>query len=126
MSAIVADLSHQLAQQPPEALPLLRRKLKTVFAKDAIGIDHEPSQPRWRCYIPLTERTVDSVSYYPCSVYLREGGEPLGRLTDSPELQRKRSAEFVRDADCLTDPICRRYCLHCTRAFNDGANEARD
>ncbi len=112
-----------LASYPEESFPLLRRKLGTVFSPEAIGLPSGPED--WRCYIPLTERTVDRTHYYPCSVYLRENGAPLGELTDPPEVQRARTARFVREGDCLRDPICRRYCLHCTRAFNDRANEAR-
>lgn len=122
-----AGLEAILAQAPEGALPLLRRKVRTVFAPDAIGL--EGVRPRedgdWRCYIPLTERTMDRTSYYPCSVYLREGGRPLGPLTDPPEVQRARAATFVREGRCLEDPICRRYCLHCTREFNVRANGAR-
>lgn len=113
-----------LSRHPARAFPLLRRKLKTVFATDAIGLEHV-RHPDWRCFIPLTERTVDGANYYPCSVYLREGGKPLGPLTDSQEVQRAKSAAFARDGDCLNDPICRRYCLHCTRAYNERANGTR-
>lgn len=122
-----AELQALLSALPAKAMPLLRRKLETVFARDAIGLERAAAAGagNWRCYIPLTERTVDRESYYPCSVYLREGGAPLGPLTDGPEVQRQRSAAFVRDSDCLVDPICHRYCLHCTRSFNQRANEAR-
>ena len=125
------ELEHRierlLAAYPAEAMPLLRRKIRTVFDGEAIGLEHTEPRPdgSWRCYIPLTERTVDRAFYYPCSVYLREGGEPLGRLDEPQWLQRQKSARFVRDGDCLSDPICRRYCLHCTRQFNIRANAAR-
>jgi MoaA/NifB/PqqE/SkfB family radical SAM enzyme len=126
--AILTEIEHLLSAYPGEALPLLRRKVNTVFSPDAIGLDEQESAPRgddWRCYIPLTERTVDGQYYYPCSVYLREGGSPLGRLDDSQELQRHKTVEFVRHGRCVDDPICSRYCLHCTRNFNDAANRAR-
>ncbi len=127
LDAVRAEVEALLDALPEEAMPLLRRKLKTVFSPTAIGLPPgaAPVGQGWRCYIPLTERTVDRVAYYPCSVYLREGGAPLGLLTDPPELQRRRSIAFVRDADCRSDPICTRYCLHCTRSFNDRANGAR-
>lgn len=127
LDAVRAALAEQLARLPAGVMPLLRRKLETVFSRDALGLEREraPGDRAWRCYIPLTERTVDRAAYYPCSVYLREGGAPLGPLTDSPEAQREKTAAFVRDARCLEDPICRRYCLHCTRAFNAKANGAR-
>ncbi|MBX5480583.1 MAG: radical SAM protein [Myxococcaceae bacterium] len=125
--AVRQELERMVAALPPEAMPLLRRKLQTVFAPDAIGLDRVRAAPArsWRCYIPLTERTVDRAHYYPCSVYLREGGAPLGPIDDPPHVQRERSARFVRESNCLSDPICRRYCLNCTRAFNERANEAR-
>jgi len=125
--AVRSALEALLAEHPSQALPLLRRKLRTVFATDAIGLEPERRRPPgaapWRCYVPLTERTVDAERYYPCSVYLREGGAPLGLVSEPAHAQRARTARFVREADCLADPICRRYCLHCTRTFNARANE---
>ena len=121
-ASVRARLDELLAAAPPDAYPLLRRKVKTVFAPDAIGLAaNVPAS--WRCFIPLTERTVDREFYYPCSVYLREGGAPLGRLTDDADTQRARSAHFTATHACGADPICQRYCLHCTRAYNDSANE---
>ncbi|MER2564504.1 MAG: radical SAM protein [Myxococcaceae bacterium] len=112
-----------LEQLPPGRFPLLRKKLETVFSPTAIGLDEAP-RTDWRCYVPLTERTVDGAFYYPCSVYLREGGAPLGRLTDPQDVQREKSARFVL-AGCGTDPLCKRWCLHCTRSWNDRVNAAR-
>lgn len=122
---VCAEVEELLEGVPPRAFPLLRRKLATVFAPDAIGLERErpPNARPWRCFVALTERTVDRAHYYPCSVYVREGGAPLGRLSDPPAVQRARLVRFAREADCLNDPICRRYCLHCTRAFNARANE---
>jgi molybdenum cofactor biosynthesis enzyme MoaA len=122
----VAQIRAMLADELPEAFPLLRRKLNTVFHAESIGLEDTsaPEGRPWRCYIPLTERTVDARFYYPCSVYLREGGPPLGRIDEPQDLQRQRTAAFVRDHDCRSDPICGRYCLHCTRVYNQAANEA--
>jgi MoaA/NifB/PqqE/SkfB family radical SAM enzyme len=124
---VARALRELLAGHPRSAFPLLRRKLDTVFAPDSIGLDAVPpgQDDDFRCYIPLTERTVDALHYYPCSVYLREGGAPLGRVDEPQAAQRAKTAAFVERGDCRRDPICREYCLHCTRAFNVRANEAR-
>jgi MoaA/NifB/PqqE/SkfB family radical SAM enzyme len=127
---VARALRDLLSGHAPEAFPLLRRKLDTVFAPDSIGLDALPDDPPgedrgFRCYIPLTERTVDALHYYPCSVYLREGGAPLGGIDEPQDMQRAKTAAFVARGDCRRDPICREYCLHCTRAFNVQANEAR-
>lgn len=125
--AVCQEIEEILQTYPPEAFPLLRMKINTVFAAEAIGLAGvEPAKDnQWRCYIPLTERTVDGVYYYPCSVYLREGGEPLGRIDEPQQLQREKTAAFVSKSDCLSDPICHNYCLHCTRNYNIAANNAR-
>jgi molybdenum cofactor biosynthesis enzyme MoaA len=125
--AALAEIEQMLGDVPAGAFPLLRRKLQTVFDPAAIGLEHVAAapDPDWRCYIPLTERTVDGMYYYPCSVYLREGGRALGSVLESADEQRAKSAAFVRDGRCLQDEICTKYCLHCTRSFNVGANHAR-
>lgn len=124
---VAAALRALLAEHPAERFPLLRRKVDTVFARDAIGLDtaRPGADGKWRCYIPLTERTVDGSFYYPCSVWLREGGAPLGANDEPQDEQRRKSAEFTANHDCRNDAICSRYCLHCTRVFNDAANAAR-
>jgi MoaA/NifB/PqqE/SkfB family radical SAM enzyme len=125
--AALDEIECLLGHYPDDAFPLLRRKLQTVFDPASIGLGRIAStpDPDWRCYIPLTERTVDGMYYYPCSVYLREGGRPLGSNLESADEQRAKTAAFVRDGQCLQDEICTKYCLHCTRAFNVEANGAR-
>jgi molybdenum cofactor biosynthesis enzyme MoaA len=121
---VLRGLEAVLATRPRQALPLLRRKLATVFAVDAIGLPGgRPAA--WRCWVPLTERTVDGVAVYPCSVYLREGGAPLAQLEDPAQVQREKTRAWVDAHACGEDPVCRRYCLHCTRSYNDAVNEAR-
>jgi molybdenum cofactor biosynthesis enzyme MoaA len=127
-AAQLEAIAAMLDAYPPDSFPLLRRKLRTVFEAESIGLETVATPPgaAWRCYIPLTERTVDAGFFYPCSVYLREGGAPLGRVDEPQALQRARSAAFVQDHDCRNDPICRSYCLHCTREYNQAANEVCD
>lgn len=124
---LLEEVHDLLADHDAEAFPLLRRKLGTVFSEDAVGLKQVESDrgDDWRCYIPLTEITADRVFYYPCSVYLREGGTPLGRIDEPMPQRRARSAQFVREGRCLSDPICVRFCLRCTGEFNVAANEAR-
>jgi pyruvate-formate lyase-activating enzyme len=124
-ASVVAELRSILAAQPPAAFPLLRRKLVSVFSTASIGLETIDSRPGFRCYIPLTERTVDAVHYYPCSVYLREGGAALGRIDEPQAEQRRKTADFVLRSDCMADPICSAYCLHCTREYNVAANAVR-
>ncbi len=109
------------------AFPLLRKKLQSVFAPEEIGLKDAkaPDGKEWRCYVPLTERTVDSTFYYPCSTYLREGGKPLGMLSDTFDMQLDKTADFTHNFRPLADPLCVQYCSHCTKTFNILANNSR-
>jgi len=117
---ITTEIDDLLSTLSPGEFPLLRYKLKTVFAAQGLGLkDLASTQLMRNCFIPLAERTMDTTYYYPCSVYLREGGKPFGKLEDdSLELQQRKIADFVSTSKCLDDPICREYCINCCKKFN--------
>jgi MoaA/NifB/PqqE/SkfB family radical SAM enzyme len=121
---MVARAREVLAEYPPESFPLLRVKLRTVFAADVCGLGDLASERVFEnCLVPLTERTWDAGHYYPCPVYAREGGEPLGDLDWADlEDQQQRTLKFSREHSCAEDPICRRYCIGCCKSFNLDAN----
>lgn len=124
--SVVKEMETLVRAYSPGRFDLLKRKIHTVFDPTAIGLEEIAAQPDWRCYLPLTERTVDTMYYYPCSVYLREGGEPIGKVGEPLSLQFRKIAYFVNNGNCLFDPICRKYCLYCTKSFNLAANRRRE
>lgn len=123
---VAGAIEDLLAPFPFDAFPLLRYKLQGVFAPESLGLkDLASRQLMKHCFIPLTERTLDTTYYYPCSVYLREGGKPLGRIDeDDLETQQRKIAAFVAGQDCIDDLICREYCISCCKRFNLAANAA--
>jgi hypothetical protein len=46
--------------------------------------------------------------HFPCIIYLREGGNPIGKVGPNMRQERKVWAE---NHDCHKDPICNRMCL---------------
>ncbi|MCP4349093.1 MAG: radical SAM protein [Desulfobacterales bacterium] len=121
---VLEEIRDSLSKFPQNSFPLLRYKLKTVFSPDALGVkDLISKQLLKNCFIPLTERTLDTKYYYPCSVYLREGGKPLGRIDeDDLETQQAKTIEFMNKSNCLEDSVCREYCINCCKKFNLFAN----
>ena len=104
---------------------LLKKKLKTIFSQDTYGIEDFASMRLMRsCFIPLTEKTVDTHYYYPCPVYLREGGAPLGSLHDDLKTQHDKVLSFIMGNECVKDPICQKSCIYCTKVFNNHMNAA--
>jgi hypothetical protein len=122
---VVARAEELLAGLPPGRFPLLREKLRTVFAEEVCGLEDLASERVFEnCLVPLTERTWDAERYYPCPVYVREGGEALGELDWADlEDQQQRILRFAREHSCQSDPICSRFCIGCCKSFNLDANE---
>ncbi len=73
--------------------PLLRTKIQNLLNPIASGLQDLQAQILMKhCFIPLTERTFDATHYYPCSIYVRYYGEPLGRITDSFSQQQETTS----------------------------------
>jgi len=124
-NALIRELRKLLDGYPSNQFSLLRAKIDNLFNQNATGLkDQETQAVMEHCFIPMTERTIDGSHYYPCSIYLRYYGQPIGPLTDSFEEQQRKIMEFVRTHDCRTDPICNRHCTNCCKMFNVRANEA--
>ena len=72
-----------------------------------------------KCYICIDERNVGPEGYYPCNIYFREGGKPIGcHREDDFGTQSKKLFEFAKTHDIYNDPICREFCCDITRDFN--------
>lgn len=71
------------------------------------------------CGLALDDLAVAGGHHYPCIIYLRERGEPIGNMQGSiTEIRRKR-AIWAREHDCFTDPICQKNCLDVCVDYNN-------
>jgi len=73
-----------------------------------------------RCHLVLDDMAVAGKWHFPCIIYLREGGGPVGEV--GPTMRQQR-AEWFANHDCHADPICKNNCLDVCVDFN---NKARD
>ncbi len=116
---LIGKLREALAVYPENQFTLLRTKINNLFNPNAVGLkDREIKAVMRHCFIPMTERTIDGGHYYPCSIYLRYYGNPMGPITDSFEEQQEKIMNFVRQHNCCDDQICSNYCTNCCRIFN--------
>jgi len=68
-----------------------------------------------RCWLVQDEMTVSGEWHYPCFIYMREGGRPIGRF--GPGVRQSR-LEWLTSHSPQDDPICRANCADCCSAFN--------
>jgi hypothetical protein len=74
-----------------------------------------------RCYLVQDDMLVLANYHFPCVIYMREGGEPIGKITsdstiDSIRLERE---QWAAKHCCFLHPICKNNCLDVCVAHNN-------
>jgi len=70
------------------------------------------------CKLVLDDIAVAGDLHFPCIIYLREGGDPIGKVS---ERMRAERYEWFLKHDSYKDNICRKNCLDVCIDFNDRA-----
>lgn len=122
-SRMIVDELLNYVHSKHEDYILLEKKICALFRRDTFGL-HDPASQHEidHCFIPLTERTLDSRGVYPCSIYLRYKADPLISTEADYSEQQAVLNEFVIGHDCRDDPICVDNCTSCCKGFNLEAN----
>lgn len=68
-----------------------------------------------RCAIVLDDSAIAGDFSYPCVIYMREQGDPIGKVGQD---MRSERFEWFKNHDCLADPICKKNCIDACREFN--------
>ena len=74
------------------------------------------------CRLVLDDMAVAGGKHFPCIIYLREGGNPIG--TVSPFMRKERE-EWCNNHDTHDDPICKKNCLDVCVDYNNIADLAK-
>lgn len=69
-----------------------------------------------KCRLVLDDMAVYNSKHYPCIIYLREGGQPIGYITNKTRTDR---LQWYNNHNSWTDNICRRNCLDVCIAYNN-------
>ena len=64
-----------------------------------------------KCPLVMDDIIVMGVKHYPCNVYAREGGAPIGEMTEDIRAIREQRAEWGLSKDTHVDPICSVNCM---------------
>lgn len=107
--SLLADIGEDLLDHHP----ILRYRVDNLRRQRHVrGI---ASGERWRCRLALDDMAVVQGKHYPCIIYLREGGGPVGEV--GPDMRRER-ADWVEQHEPWTDPICKANCLDVCVDYN--------
>jgi MoaA/NifB/PqqE/SkfB family radical SAM enzyme len=107
----------RLAELPPEVLskyPILQYRIKNLTnGKHVRGIGERDTN---RCPLVLDDMAVVNGKHFPCIIYMREQGDPIGEV--GPDMRRER-LEWFKNHDTHKDPICKKNCLDCLVLYNN-------
>lgn len=71
-----------------------------------------------RCRLVLDDMAVAGNKHFPCIIYMREGGKPIGSV--GPNMRHQRLA-WSKAKDTHKDPICSKNCLDVCIDYNNKA-----
>lgn len=93
--------------------PILKYRLQCIKEGKRIrGLYNNDSN---KCGLCLDDMAVMQGYHWPCIIYLREGGNPIGFMTNDYRTQRKI---WFDSHNSLEDPICKNQCLDFCATYN--------
>jgi len=69
-----------------------------------------------RCALVLDDMAVCEGKHYPCIIYMREGGQPIGNIGPNTREERNKWSETH---NCKSDHICKNNCLDVCVDYNN-------
>lgn len=110
---------HKLNVNVKSDLPILRYRLNNIRnGRHVRGIGEHDCK---KCYLALDDMAVMNGKHYPCIIYMREFGAPIGNF--STYEMREERLQWFRQHDSHADPICKKNCLDVCVDYNNKADE---
>ena len=97
-----------------DSYPILKYRVRNYLeGRDVRGIREDDAH---RCHLVKDDCVVAGKWHYPCGVYLRERGLPIGAI--GPKMRDERIA-WLCNHNTHDDPICRQYCSDIYVEYNN-------
>jgi len=103
-----------ISQDILDAHPILAYRVKNILdGRPVRSIEEYDSH---RCHLPIDDSVVAGRYHFPCVIYMREKGNPIGEV--GPNMRAER-VEWSKNHNSFEDPICRANCLDVCVAHNN-------
>lgn len=100
--------------------PILKYRIRNIISnRNVRGITEQDCR---RCYLVLDDSVVVKGEHYPCVIYMREGGKPIGKIGSN---MREERLEWFKAHDTHNDIICKNNCLDVCIDHNNTCNAFR-
>jgi MoaA/NifB/PqqE/SkfB family radical SAM enzyme len=103
---VILEGAKAIPQNILDAHPILSYRVNNILnGRNVRGIEPYDSH---RCYLAIDDSVVCGGYHFPCVIYMREHGQPIGKI--GPNMRQDRS-QWSETHDTHTDPICQKNCL---------------
>jgi len=101
-------------------MPILKYRINNYRQNINIrGIGEEDTN---KCPLVLDDLAIANDFHFPCIIHMREGGDPVGKMT--ADFRKERRAWYEAH-DTHSDSICKQNCLDVCRDFNNKVRDCR-
>lgn len=101
-----------------EAHPILKYRVHSFRSAQRFrGLRSSDSH---KCYLVLDDSVIWEKWHYPCGIYLREGGQPIGEISPGMRLEREK---WLAAHDTHLDPLCSQFCTDMYISYNNRVAE---
>lgn len=73
-----------------------------------------------KCYLALDDMAIAGNYHFPCIIYMREQGDPIGIVSENIRQERET---WVLNHNCHADEICKKNCLDVCIDYNNKAKQ---
>lgn len=105
---------NEVPENIKEKYPILRYRINNfVEGVNVRGLGENDSH---KCALVLDDSVIAGSLHFPCVIYMREGGKPIGNVG---KYMRKERYEFMQTFDTHKDPICKKNCLDVCKFYSN-------
>lgn len=104
----------ELESEIKDSHPILKYRIKHFSeGRNVRGISEVDSN---KCALVLDDSVIAGDYHFPCVIYMREKGNPIGKISNDMRKDRKM---WFESHDCYKDDICRKNCLDVCVDYNN-------
>ena len=94
--------------------PILKYRINNLHnERNVRGLTQEDSH---RCGLVLDDMAIAGEYHFPCIIYMREGGNPIGKISENMRQERE---DWMKNHDTHKDLICKQNCLDVCIDYNN-------
>ncbi len=108
------EVAKSVSEEVYKKYPILKYRIKNLNNnRNVRGLTETDSR---KCGLVLDDMAIAGEYHFPCIIYMREGGNPIGKVGKN---MRQERLEWMLKNDTHKNPICKKNCLDVCIDYNN-------